>query len=231
MNVVIRPALPDDAAAIAEIATASFGHAFDRQHIHQVLQAKSNYTIVADSAGTICGFADCFLTHSPEGVSRLEFDLLAVAESVRGAGIGSSLVRACTLLAEALDVGLARALVKIDNASMQSLLMRCGYQPMRTRACLFVRSNHRAACVASDSHAGHLICVNTLGYRGIWIEGRLSAEAVGAAMGRARGLAAHTVGAVIDERDSSAQCLLTDCGFSSLGAYQWWTFNPGSDRF
>ena len=229
MNVVIRPALPDDAAAIAEIAMASFGHAFDRQHIHQVLQAKSNYTIVADSAGTICGFADCFLTHSSEGVSRLEFDLLAVAESARGAGIGSSLVRACTLLADALDVGLARALVKIDNASMQSLLMRCGFQPMRTRACLFVRSNNRAPCDASESHAGHLVFVNTLGYRGIWIEGRLSAEAVGAAMTRAQELAAHTVGAVIDEDDSSAQCLLTDCGFSNVGAYQWWTFTSGSD--
>lgn len=209
---------------------ASFGHAFDCGHIRRVLQSKDNYTFVADSAGTICGFADCFLTRSPGGGLRLEFDLLAVAESARGTGVGASLVRECTQLAEALRVDHARALVRTENAAMQGLMRRCGYTLCRPRFYLYVCDEIETVGKASANPVDSLILVNTLGYRGIWIEGHLTVETIQAAMARADETDAQKIGAVIQETDSSALQLLIDSGFSTVGAYQWWTFTPGSDQ-
>ena len=209
---------------------ASFGHPFDPGHIRQALRCRDNYTFVADSAGTVSGFADCFVTRSPDGRLRLEFDLLAVDESARGAGVGASLVRQCNQLAEALRVDHARALVRTENAAMQGLMMSSGYKLCPRHVFLYICDDIANTGKASADPVDALILVNTLGYRGIWIEGHLTVEKIQAAMARAEATDAHTIGAVIDETDSSARRLLTDCGFSNVGAYQWWTFTPGSGQ-
>ncbi len=229
MKAIIRPALSGDSAAIAGLATTSFGHAYDPGHIRQVLQSGRNYTLVADCAGTVCGFADCFLTRSSGGQLRLEFDLLAVAASARGVGLGASLVRVCNRMAQSLRVYQARALVRIENAAMQALMTRCGYKQCPRRFGLYVCDDITATGKASAIPVDNLVSVNTLGYRGIWIEGHLTVEMIQAAMARAQANDAHTIGALINETDSPARELLIDNGFSKVGDYQWWTFTPGSD--
>ena len=230
MNVVIRPALPEDAKAITRIAKATFGHDFDCERVRQILQAKGNYTFVAERAETILGYADSFVSRSSLGSLRCELDLLAVDKSARGLGIGAQLARQSTHLAVALDADLARTLVRTENFVMRDLMRRCGFKQSLEVFRLFVNDRVAQVCPLAPCHSGHLIKVDTLSYSGIWIEGRISTEVIEAAIAQAIVEDLQTIGAVVSSSDTVAQSSLAACGFSDIGAYHWWTLNLKSDQ-
>uniref|UniRef100_A0A7S4DUM4 Uncharacterized protein n=1 Tax=Lotharella globosa TaxID=91324 RepID=A0A7S4DUM4_9EUKA len=66
----------------------------------------------------------------------------------------------------------------------------------------------------------HLVCARTMAYSGIWIEGKISEEAIKAAgLCRATG---DILGVAIAESDSTSVRVLRNCGFQLVAHYQWW---------
>ena len=223
MSVRVRRASPADAAAIAAIAEESFGEAFDRERIRRLLQSGRNYTLLALDAQGIRAFADNFITVSVTGERRLELDLLAVQAKARGMGIGRRLIAESILLARTLDATLLRSLVKSENQVMRGLCGSCEFAPSQESYGLYVASPALGSSVPLDATGSHLVPVETLAYKGIWIEGALTRDAIGWAQSVASPRQLATVGALAAQSDHAAAELLTDNGFRLLGVYDWWT--------
>ena len=226
----IRRALPADAAAIATIAADCFGEPYDSHYIRNILISAGNHTLVAADDERVIGFADNFVTVAADGISRLELDLLGVDPGARGQGVGVALILASLSLAAQLDVGELRCLVALDNKSMNRLCQGCGLSPAPATQQLYVRSADGDLAREIHRHDAHLIAVDTLGYRGIWIEGRISAEAIESALSLAQAQGRDRVGAVFPAADLATRRLLERSGFDLAGAFRWWRFKPGSGR-
>ena len=223
MSVRVRRASPADAAAIAAIAEECFGEAFDRDRIRRLLQSGRNYTLLALDAQGIRAFADNFITVSVTGERRLELDLLAVQAKARGMGIGRRLIAESILLARTLDATLLRSLVKSENQVMRGLCGSCEFAPSQESYGLYVASPALGSSVPLDATGSHLVPVETLAYKGIWIEGALTRDSIGWAQSVASPRQLATVGALAAQSDRAAAKLLTDNGFCLLGVYDWWT--------
>jgi hypothetical protein len=78
-------------------------------------------------------------------------------------------------------------------------------------------------------HEAHLIPVETLSYRGIWMEGILSQDAIDDAHWMARQRDASRIGAVISSEEPAVADLLRSNAFVKIGEYDWWTINLRSD--
>lgn len=230
MKVVIRPAIPEDANAITRIAEACFRHDFDCERVRFILQTHHSRCFVAERAGTIAGFVDCFLSQSPLDESRLELDLLAVDELARGLGIGKRLVEQCSLLAATLRIDLVRALVRTDNDAMQRLMESCGYVRSHDLFRLYIANHFESLDATPSTHRDNLINVYTLGYSGIWIEGTIGKELIQASLAQATDDEVKTVGAVVNARETEAQTLLSAFGFIDSGSFHWWTLTQRSGQ-
>ena len=225
----LRPAKSKDAAAIAAVIRERLDETVAADHITRCLSDGFRFTLVAESAGSVVGFVDNFVTVSATGERRMELDLLAVTPSARGQGLGKLLVAASINLARAHGISLIRALVKADNAAMQAV---CQSLEMRQSPPVLLYARAPGECPADasafDGHVAHLVPVRTLTYEGIWIEGALSRTAVAAALSMAHDAAWRTVGAVIPDDDLAARDMLEGKGFRAVGSYHWFTLMPGS---
>lgn len=228
MKAIIRRATPKDAPAIASLATAALAMRIDADspRVRKILNA--GLTFVATHNGAIVGFAGGFYTFDRNGSSRYELDLLAVAFDARGRGVGGRLVEASLAAARDNRSKLMRALVHSDNRSMQRLCRRHGFAALPRKYQLFV-AVPRPVVRRLQTHAAHLIPVETLNYSGIWLEGRLSQEAIDDALWRTSQSDMSTIGAVIPVDALHAAELLRLNAFNLVGQYGWWTINPGSD--
>jgi putative acetyltransferase len=104
--VIVRPELPADHAAIAEVVTAAFGRP-DEARLVERIRASSGYVpelgLVAEEGGVVIGHA-LFSCVELAGVSTLpvlELAPLAVLPERQRRGVGSALVRAGLERAEA----------------------------------------------------------------------------------------------------------------------------------
>ena len=224
----IRLASPDDAPAIARIAEATEVASIDAAspRVRKILDGKR--TAVATFGGDICGFVDGFFTTDNSGGRRFELDLLAVAPTAQGRGIGGRLVAASLAAAEDGGVRRIRALVRQENATMRKLCQRHGFNCSADSYVLFVKDVQPVAAMARP-HSSHLLPVDTLGYAGIWLEGVLSQAAVDAAALLASKVGASLIGAVIPSADVESAALLAANSFRNVGHYHWWMINLRSD--
>ena len=224
MNITIRPAMPDDAPAIAAISRLSLDTDMDESNIRSLLMLHRGFTRVAVLSGRVAGFADYFLTLSRADEIRLELDLLAVHPTAQGRGAGRQLVHAGIEQAKGLRVSSLRALVAADNHAMRRLCAGLGFACSDDSFDLFAA----AAPFPSSRRQHHarvscLIPVETLSYAGIWIEGAASLPAIDSAFAIASARKLNTVGAVVSRCDAAAQSLFRANHFDCLGAYDWWT--------
>lgn len=224
MSIQIRWAVADDAPDIAMISRASLDTKMDEARLRHLLILKRGFTFVAALSNRVVGFADYFLTVSPDDDIRLELDLLAVHPEARGRGIGRELIHAGIKQAKRLDVSILRALVAAGNTAMQSLCAALGFQPSQDNSALFVTSPHPTSPHQNNAKS-ILIPVETLTYDGIWIEGDISQAAIDNALFIAHARKLTTVGAVVPSQDAAAAALFRANHFDCLGKYDWWTFN------
>ena len=120
MSVLIRPAQPEDAPAIAAIKCAVWpGEDSAAAQIIRSLQQPDHAAHVAVAEGSIAGFVDGFPTTAGDGAQRWEVDLLAVDPHWQGHKIGQQLIAASTEVGREAGAALQRAGVDRDLPSPQ----------------------------------------------------------------------------------------------------------------
>ena len=228
MKVMIGRATPEDAGAIASLAADALATRIDANSPRVRKFLDGGLTFVAKTDEAIVGFASSFLTSDLNGSRRFELDLLAVGPGARGHGVGGRLVEASLSAAKESKPALIRALVRSNNGSMQRLCRRHGFTAPAGKHQLYV-SVPRQVVRHKQKHQAQLIPVETLNYRGIWLEGDLSQEAIDDALWMASQSDMSTIGAVIPSDALHVIDLLRLNAFNSVGEYGWWTISPGSD--
>lgn len=218
MMLAICQAAQADLAAIAQIIANTFAERVSPQasHLH------NNHVLVAELDGMAVGFAASFLTRSAAGETRFELDLLAVDSAARGRGVGYALVAGCIQAAAASGADSLRALVRTDNLAMSRICARGQLLPSARMYELYI-ADAQPVNAAAAAHAAHLLPVDTLTYRGIWLEGDLSQAAINQAHHRAWAEKRSRIGALIPAVDAQAAALLTKNGFVSVGEFCWWS--------
>lgn len=225
MSIQIRRAVADDAVAIAMISRASLDTEMDEARLRHLLVLRRGFTFVAALSNRVVGFADYFLTVSPDDEIRLEFDLLAVHPTARGRGIGRRLVHAGVEQAGRLGAASIRALVAVNNHAMQGLCAAHQFQRSKERFALYVIGRYPRSPSCANHVQARLIPVETLTYDGIWIEGDIDQTAIDNALSIAHARKLTTVGAVVSSQDAAAAALFQASHFDCLGKYDWWTLN------
>ncbi len=244
----LRLAAGADAPTIARLIQVVWPEeapAADR--IARLLDIPGRATCLAVAGATVVGLTDGFATRSQAGVLRWEVDLLAVHPDYRGQGLGARLVALSTEAERARGVTLARGLVAIANQASQRTFDRCGYQvepdPLHllvagpfqgVNSIPVVGAGSNPIIIAEPAltipHEGsrlfspsaHLIPVDTLTYRGGWLEGTVTAPALVAARAEAASRQWERVGTLVPAAEDALIDLARLAGYVAIDVYQWW---------
>lgn len=221
MDPIFLPATLSDIATLATIKHATWPNEepLDPATVAAALQTAVHQTHIATISGQPAGFVSSFLTQSATGQQRWEIDLLAVHPDFRGRGLGSKLVE--TAVNATPTVAFARALIHVDNLPSQRSFARHGFQPSGSPVILHICS-HPTPHTTPLPPATHLVPVNTLTYRGLWLEGDLSPTAFQSAQTECLHQQRDLVGTLIPAADQPRQQAAQACGFMAVGMYQVW---------
>lgn len=222
MPVKIQIAAPADAPGIAAVHAQVWpAQTAVPAQILSALADPDHASFVALSGRAVIGFVDGFLTRAGTGWLRWEIDLLAVRPDFQGRGIAGQLVTACTEAGRQRGAALARALIRVDNLPSQKTFARCGYSVEEAICRLRVCAGGMEGPVTPPPDF-FLVPVNTFGYRGLWLEGRLTEASFVAARVALATRPGDIAGAVIPAAQMEADQWAGANGFELVGAYQWW---------
>lgn len=218
-----REAIAAHADGIASLIRTTWDMPADAAWIRDIIAKPEHIIWVAvdvqpDTSERVIGFCAGFWTTAHDGATRWEMDLLAVHPDERGKGIGRALVAQCSLAGERRATAFQRALIAVGNTTSERSFASNGFAPITTCE-LWVGSPATSAADAPTPVGTHLIPVDTLTYRGVWVEQATDAAALRAAQQIALADGRDTVGAVIPVgTPHDAEAL----GFSLIDTYQWW---------
>lgn len=233
MPITIRPAIVQDAPSIAEIIKLAFGEDASSQQIQTCIEQKSFWTYVSVSDNIVTGFVFGFMTTSIDGKQRRELDLLAVHPDYQGQGIGKKLIEHFT--EDKTEADCIRALIAVGNTRMEKALTRLGYSTDNHVCGLYVSSQSIpkidvGACYStpekSDAIDSHFIPVITMTYNGIWLEGKITSQAINTALSSKKDQN-DVVGAVVPVSDVSAINALELANFNFIKQYRRWVRKMG----
>lgn len=224
-----RLAEQEDAPQINKIIEQCFQEETNERQLQAGLShgADRAVTLAVDD-GEIVGFVAGFTTTSPEGVQRWEIDLLAVRPGHQGQGVGRQLINASFELGRRSGAVLARALIQENNAASQRAFVSQGFiasEPMvmyrwqpTTDETTIARFN-----VITEPHPS-IIPVNTLTYRGLWLEGDLTEKIIQTAKQRMFVIKEQlsAVGTIVPRRQTDTIHLLEHCHFQEINSYRFW---------
>jgi ribosomal protein S18 acetylase RimI-like enzyme len=226
----IRRATPEDVEGVAVIVQDVWEQAIDVEVCYSQITDNTCAIWVAIEEDKVAGFVSAFLTVSQNEVRRWEVDLLAVRQASRGQRLGQKLVEATWVDARKHQVKMARAAVRVDNIASQRTFERVGYTTDWRVYKLFLWSPQLAEDQIVYPPQVMLLPVNTLTYRGLWIEGLavadVSEDEQQQAVTTARALIAQqgrmNTGALILVENEN--CLADDVRAMATvpGEYHWW---------
>lgn len=214
-----RLATPEDANSIAALIAATWDTQAHTDWIATVISQPRQCIWLAAENDVLAGFCGAFPTSQADASLRWEVDLLAVRPDMRGRGIGRQLVARATDTGCRLGALCLRALVAVGNTASERCFAANGYAPMQ-QCDLWVGAPvaYPAEIALPDNVS--LLTVDTLNYRGVWIEGRYDMTAMRAGQHLAAREGRNTVGAVIP---SDAYHEAEQAGFSHIDTYRWWS--------
>lgn len=219
----IRRAQTQDIPSLLEVKLATWpDEIVQPDYADSILREPGRVTLIAEIDGHAAGFADGFLTTAADGARRWELDLLAVHPDYRNLGIARRLIAASTDAGFALGATAARALIKTDNDASQRVFQLSDYHCTEPIHALYI--SFQEATKAVDLPPGaYLLPVQTLNYRGVWVEGIVSATALAYAQQVRARYGYDLVGAVIPLSQREAVTAVARTGFTLAGYYQWFT--------
>ena len=221
-DIQLRAAVHEDALAIQQIIAISLGDAdTDILQIEDVIAYDSHTLIVAVEGSKVAGFACGFVTPAMDGQRRYELDLLAVHPDFQGRGTGRKLVSEHTQTAINAGVQYSRGLVAVGNIPSQKAFTASGYVLLPKVHAVYVSGDDIYAMQPVPEDA-HLIPVETLTYRGIWMEGIITSQSIAAAQAMKTRYRRDSTGAVVSLDDVDSIMALTQANYDYIGEYQWW---------
>jgi hypothetical protein len=174
--------------------------------------------VAVDASNQVVGFVDAFATTAANGEQRWEIDLLAVHPVCQGQKIGQRLVDAAWASCPASS---ARALVQVANMACQGALRRCGFQTDGQIFQLMVSSPQMGSVVPVPAGA-HLVEVDTLTYRGVWLEGAIDGQGLRAAQDQCAQRRRDVAGVLIADAAYELLAIAHDLGYAPVNRFQWW---------
>lgn len=223
----IRPAEFSDVCGISMVVTEVWGQAIDTHTCFDQIRSDDCAIWIAVEDGVVAGFVSAFLTVGLRGHCRWEVDLLAVRSGWRGHKLGQKLVEATWNDAQTRQVSTARAVIQVDNFASQRSFERAGYTTDHQTHNLFLWSPE-AGEESSLPKEVLFLPVDTLTYRGLWIEGlaELSPEIQQRTVATARSMIARqnrqNTGALVPAGEVNDLAGELHSAADTLGEYQQW---------
>ncbi len=224
MTFTIRIATPDDAETIAALNNRIWPDLpTTAARVAQTVVHPENICLIATLNKQLAGFIDGFVLPAPrnnrENHNTWEVDLLAVAPEARHQGLATTLINQILDYAPHFACTAARSVVRLDNTGAERAFQANQFQP-----------SHPLHRMIADPQPHNLIAlaippqwqtVDTLTYRGLWIEHPSSFLKV--ARGTAHTLHCDSVGMLVPAEDIDTLDNLIDLGFESAGIYRRWS--------
>ena len=167
----IRRAAPADVADIGSVVRHVWGQEILPEVCLVQIADDTGAVWVAEERGHVAGFACACATLSAAKQRRWEIDLVAVRPSCEGRGVGSRLIRRASRDGARRGVAVVRALVRVSNLPGQRAFRRAGFTTDHRRYHLLLWSPESAQMQTPSLDGVTLVPVDTLTYRGLWIEG------------------------------------------------------------
>ena len=165
----IRVANPSEAQAIHQILQETWGESLLFDVFMDHISSPEHQVFVAVESGEIVGFLSAFLVPSP--IPRWEIDLIIVRSTNRGKGIGTSLIEEALTYGSHLGARWAKASIRVDNYASQRAFSKSGFTTDTQVRSLFLWNPLVCESATNVPETVHFIPVDTLTYRGLWIEG------------------------------------------------------------
>ena len=170
----IRLARPDDAQAVHLILQKAWGDSLLFDMFINHISSSEHQVFVAVDAGKIAGFLSAFLL--PTQTPRWEIDLLAVRLTSQRKGIGTSLIEKALTYGANLGASLATASIRVNNHASQRTFSKAGFATDAQARNLFLWDPLAYKSPTNVPETVHFIPVDTLTYRGLWIEGFVESQ-------------------------------------------------------
>ena len=170
----VRLAQVDDAEAIHLILQETWGESLLFDVFADHISSPEHQGFVAVGAGEVVGFLSAFLVSSP--IPRWEIDLIIVHSANQGKGIGTSLIQEALTYGTHLGVHLAKASIRIYNYASQRAFSKVGFTTDAQVRSLLLWNPLAFKFVVSVPETVYFIPVDTLTYRGLWIEGFVESQ-------------------------------------------------------
>ena len=170
----VRLAQPDDAQAIHLILQETWGDSLLFDVFADHISSPEHQVFVAVEAGEVSGFLSAFLVSN--ATPRWEIDLIIVRSASQGKGIGTSLIEKALAYGSNLGVYWAKASIRIDNYASQRAFSKIGFTTDAQVRSLLLWDPLVYKSTTNVRETVHLIPVDTLMYRGLWIEGFVESQ-------------------------------------------------------
>ena len=170
----IQLARPDDAQAIHLILQETWGDSLLFDVFTDHISSSEHQVFVAVEAGKVAGFLSAFLVSNP--VPRWEIDLVVVCSTSRGKGIGTSLIQEALTYGSNLGAYCTAASIRVDNYVSQRAFFKAGFTTDAQARSLFLWGPLTCEFATDVPDTVHLIPVDTLTYRGLWIDGFVESQ-------------------------------------------------------
>ncbi len=169
----LRSATGADIEGIATVVREAWKQAILPDVCRAHIEDNTHALWVTTEDGEVAGFASAFLTVVGDS-RRWEIDLLAVRRASQGQGLGTHLIGRVSEAGQQLGVSLTRALIRVENVASQRAFEEAGFTTDARVHSLFLWPPQPGAAAHPCPGAVTLLPVDTLTYRGLWIEGLAS---------------------------------------------------------
>jgi N-acetylglutamate synthase-like GNAT family acetyltransferase len=176
MMATLRQAMPTDIPGIAAIVSEVWEQEILPDICKAQMESETASLRVATEGDVVVGFISAFMTVGQHAKRRWEVDLLAVRPASHGQRLGQKLVESVCQDFRAKQAHIARAAIRIDNVASQKTFKNAGFATNWEVHKLFLWT---PALEGPNIYAGDIIFlpVDTVTYRGLWLEGLSSSRA------------------------------------------------------
>ena len=170
----VRLAQPDDAEAIHRILQETWEDSLLFDVFIGHISSPEHQVFVALETGEVAGFVSAFLI--PEPIPRWEIDTIIVRATSRGKGIGTSLIEEALIYGSHLGAHWAKASIRVNNHASQRAFCKVGFTTDAQVLSLLLWDPLACESATNVVEDVRFIPVNTLTYRGLWIEGFVESQ-------------------------------------------------------